>query len=320
MKKKNLLILLLGVVVFTISCSKDDKNDVLAPKGISLKDNTLSLKVGESETLVATLTPKDAIGTVKWTSDKSDIAKVNDKGVVTAVAKGTAIIKATVGAYSANCTVTVTEEEVLPVDLNLSSITYGGIVLEGFQADVLSYDIQLPEGTVDIPQIAATAVAAALTEVTVTQVEALPGIATIVVAEKTNTANKKTYTINFTVESPGSGGGDCSGTSTAHLEGQPGFDAAGYTYSFKTAENGKDVIVEFELLDDKVGVVAFAWLYNPNFAEQQMDMVSDNPKRYTKTFTVDEGTTVFKMACKFAFAGGMSVTKVFEYEIGKACN
>lgn len=317
MKKKNLLILLLGVVVFTISCSKGDKNDVLAPKGISLKDNTLSLKVGESETLVATLTPKDAIGTVKWTSDKSDIAKVNDKGVVTAVAKGTAIIKATVGAYSANCTVTVTEEEALPVDLNLSSITYGGIVLEGFQADILSYDIQLPEGTVDIPQIAATAVAAALTEVTVTQAEALPGTATIVVAEKTNTANKKTYTINFTVESPGSGGSDCSGTST---EAREGTFVNGYTYSFKTAQNG-DVVVEFELLDQQVGLVAFAQFNpgTPDFREEGPFHPVEGQK-FTQTFTPAEGTTVLKLAWKFAFAGGLGVTKVFEYEIGKACN
>src|SRR5690606_7768301 len=112
---------------------------------------------------------------------------------------------------------------------------------------------------------------------------------------------------------PGSGSAECSGTSTEAGEGT--FDT-GYRYSFKTAENGKDVVIEFELLDDKVGVVAYAFLYNldgPGFVEAPLDPVDG---KFTKTFTVEEGTTVFKMACKFAFAGGLAVTKTFEYKIG----
>ncbi|NGM63329.1 Ig domain-containing protein [Sphingobacterium sp. SGG-5] len=323
MKRQNLLILLLGAIVFSVSCGKDGDKDIVTPDGILLNNNTLSLAAGESETLTATLTPKGAEGTVSWTSDKPEVATVDDKGLVTAVAEGTAIVEATVGSHSAQCTVTVTEEDVVIVDLNLASITYGGASLEGFQGNVLSYDVELPEGTVDAPQVAATAVAVASTEVTVTQAEALPGTATVVVAEKANTANKKTYVINFTVDdgsNPGSGDAECSGSSTVNLEGQPAFDTNGYTYSFKTAENGKDVIVEFELLDDQIGVVAFAWLYNPDFAEAQLDPVAGNDKKFTKTFTAADGTTVFKMACKFAFAGGMAVTKVFEYKIGEGCN
>lgn len=323
MKKQNLLFFLFGMMILFVSCDKDDNNGVETPNGILLNNNTLSLTVGKSETLVATLTPTNAVGTVTWSSDKPEIATVNDEGVVTAIADGSAVVQATVGSHSANCTVTVTEEEVVIVDLNLASITYGSVQLEGFQADVISYNVELTEGTVDIPQVVATAVATDLTEVTVTQAEALPGTATIVVTEKANATNQKTYTINFnlaTGSNPGTGDAECSGTSTAHLEGQPTFQANGYAFSFQTAENGKDVIVEFELLDDHIGVVAWAWLYNPDFAEQQLNPVDGNDKKFTKTFTVDEGTTVFKIACKFAFAGGMAVTKVFEYTIGEGCN
>ncbi len=316
MKKQNLLILLLGMVIFTVSCGKDGDNGVISPTGITLENNTLALTVGETEGLVARFSPKGAVGTVSWSSDKPEVATVDDKGVVTGVAEGTAIVEVTVGSHSARCTVTVTEEDVV-VDLNLTSITYGGTQLNGFQADVVSYNVKLSEGTVNIPQVAATAVAAALTDVTVTQAEALPGTATIVVAEKADATNKKTYVINFTVDdgsNPGSGDTECSGTSTEAGEGV--FDT-GYKYSFKTAENGKDVVVEFELLDDKVGVVAYAFLYNPDFAEAPLDPLDG---KFTKTFTVLEGTTVFKMACKFAFAGGLAVTKVFEYQIGVGCN
>ena len=46
--------------------------------------------------LTATLSPSDASGTVKWTSSDKDILTVNDKGVVTGVRQGTAVVTASV--------------------------------------------------------------------------------------------------------------------------------------------------------------------------------------------------------------------------------
>lgn len=109
---------------------------------------------------------------------------------------------------------------------------------------------------------------------------------------------------------------DCAGTSTApSTPVNGGTFTLGYNYAFTTT--GTDVKVEFELLDEKTGVVAYTWTYNPNFAEAQMTLVSG--KKFTKTFTGQTLGAEFKVACKFAFAGGMAVTKTFTYIVGDVC-
>lgn len=63
---------------------------------ISLSEDTLDLYVGESKMLTATVENEVEGGTVKWSSDKSDIAAVDENdGTVTAKAGGTAVITAT---------------------------------------------------------------------------------------------------------------------------------------------------------------------------------------------------------------------------------
>lgn len=104
----------------------------------------------------------------------------------------------------------------------------------------------------------------------------------------------------------------CSGTST--LASQNSF-SVGYTYGFSTT--GSDVTVTFELLDTKNGVVAYAWTYNPSFSEVAMSQVSG--KKFTKTFSGQTIGQTFRVACKFAYEGGMAVTKEFEYTIGDNC-
>jgi len=75
---------------------------------IELNKTELNLVEGESETLVATLTPSDATTTVVWESSNEAVATVSSNGKVTAVAPGSAIIKATAGSVFAACDVTVT--------------------------------------------------------------------------------------------------------------------------------------------------------------------------------------------------------------------
>jgi hypothetical protein len=106
---------------------------------------------------------------------------------------------------------------------------------------------------------------------------------------------------------------ECAGTAT---DASQGSFTLGYNYSFTTS--GTNVTVTFELLDNPVGLVAFAWTYNPNFAEIQMTNTSGNI--FTETFSGQTIGSTFNVACKFAFAGGMSVTKTFAYTVGNACN
>lgn len=200
------------------------------------------------------------------------------------------------------------------VNLSLSSITSDGQTLEGFSASKTTYDIALPGGTTTAPLIAAVAIETALVNVDVTQATSLPGAATIVVSEKANPANKKTYTINFAIFDT-SANTACSGISK---ESDEGVFAQGFSYSFKTNEAKTEVTAEFELFDVKDGLVAFAHTHNPDFAETQMDNVGG--RKFSKTFPVTSETTIFKLACKFAYVGGLSRTKVFEYTVGDICD
>ncbi|WP_301462611.1 Ig-like domain-containing protein [Loigolactobacillus coryniformis] len=77
----------------------------------TLNKTTVSLEVGASETLNATVTPTDAADkTGMWVSDKESIATVDSAGKVTAVAEGSANITFTTkdGSFTAKCAVTVT--------------------------------------------------------------------------------------------------------------------------------------------------------------------------------------------------------------------
>ncbi|MBB6693430.1 S-layer homology domain-containing protein [Cohnella xylanilytica] len=81
--------------------------------GVTLDKETLDLKVGDSGTLTATVTPENATDkSVVWSSSDEAVAKVAD-GVVTAVGAGEAVItaKAGNGAFSDTVKVTVTPKD-----------------------------------------------------------------------------------------------------------------------------------------------------------------------------------------------------------------
>ena len=77
---------------------------------VTLNKTTLSLEVGKTSKLSATVLPASATNkSVTWTSSKEDVATVSTNGTVTAKKAGTTVITATaVNGKSATCTVTVT--------------------------------------------------------------------------------------------------------------------------------------------------------------------------------------------------------------------
>jgi len=82
----------------------------VAVTGVTLNKTTLSLGVGGTETLTATIAPANATNTaVTWSTSDAAVATVTN-GVVTAVATGTAaiIISTADGGKTATCSVTVT--------------------------------------------------------------------------------------------------------------------------------------------------------------------------------------------------------------------
>ena len=94
-----------------------DGTYVVPVTGVSLDESSITLDVGGSKTLAATVTPDNATNKkVRWTSDNETVATVSEDGVVTAVAGGTAVITATThdGLFTATCTVTVNAPDAAP--------------------------------------------------------------------------------------------------------------------------------------------------------------------------------------------------------------
>ena len=86
--------------------------------GVTLDKESVSLRVTETVTLVATPTPANTTEKGIWESSNEAVATV-ENGVVKAVGEGTATIKVTVGNYSAACQVTV-DSEILATGLTLN--------------------------------------------------------------------------------------------------------------------------------------------------------------------------------------------------------
>jgi endoglucanase Acf2 len=104
----------------------------------------------------------------------------------------------------------------------------------------------------------------------------------------------------------------CTGTSTTAIDGS---FTLGYNYSFTTV--GTNVTITFELLDNKSGVVAYLWNKTP-FSEKSMTNIGG--KKFSTTVSGMAMNETIEVACKFAFAGGMAVTKYLTYKVGEDCD
>ena len=91
---------------------------------VSLNKATTSIETNLTETLIATFTPASAADdTYTWASSAPAVATVDQNGVVTAIAEGTATITVTAthdSSVTASCTVTVTATPVGPAPLDPS--------------------------------------------------------------------------------------------------------------------------------------------------------------------------------------------------------
>ena len=101
-----------GTATITVKNSKGQKATCKvtvkkAPKKITLNKSKMTLEKGDVYQLKATLPSGSYARKLTWTSSNKKVAKVNSKGKVTAVGKGTATITVkTVGGVKATCKVT----------------------------------------------------------------------------------------------------------------------------------------------------------------------------------------------------------------------
>ena len=112
------------------SCIAECKVPItVSAESVTLDKTSLSLAIGESATLTATVKPDDATDkTVAWSSSDESVAKV-DNGKVTAVKSGKATVTAKCGVKTAECAVTVT----VPVSsITLDKTTLSLVIGESF--------------------------------------------------------------------------------------------------------------------------------------------------------------------------------------------
>lgn len=102
---KKLIFILVAAVSFVFTSCKTEV-DVT---GVELNEETLTVYVGDSADLVASVLPDNADGIVTWSTSNAAVAIVNE-GVIKGVAEGTANIVASVGDFTATCVVTVTKK------------------------------------------------------------------------------------------------------------------------------------------------------------------------------------------------------------------
>lgn len=122
-------------------CTVDVTTVITPATGVYLSSSSMTLKVGDTNTLTATVLPSNASNKgVSWSSSNSSIATVS-AGTVTGVAPGTCTITVTTsdGGYTATCNVTVVSAltPVTSVSLNTNS------ALIGSQGTTATHTVQL---------------------------------------------------------------------------------------------------------------------------------------------------------------------------------
>ncbi|MBU2951016.1 family 16 glycosylhydrolase [Tamlana agarivorans] len=88
----------------------DDNNTTIKVTGVTLSNSNLSLNVGDSKTLSATILPQNASNkNVTWSAGNTAIISINQNGQIQALKDGTTTVqvKTTDGNFSASCNITV---------------------------------------------------------------------------------------------------------------------------------------------------------------------------------------------------------------------
>lgn len=108
----------------TLSCDVTVVKTKVPVTGVSLNAPSISMTIGDTQTLSATVIPSNATDkSVTWSSSNTSVATVFSSGVVTAKAAGSATITVTTndGSKTASCSVVVVSDSFDYVDLGLPS-------------------------------------------------------------------------------------------------------------------------------------------------------------------------------------------------------
>ena len=106
------------------------------PYDFTLNDDAAEISVGDQIQLVASFASLEETGKVIWTSSDETVVSVSDRGVVTGLKPGTAIITASCGEYVHTCEITVNYVDV--TDIRMVYPTLNLAMEETATADVLT--------------------------------------------------------------------------------------------------------------------------------------------------------------------------------------
>ena len=97
---------------FTDTCNIDISENIIEVTNVSLNETSLSLNVGDTYTLIATITPSSATNqTITWSADNDNVSVEN--GLVTANKAGSSVVTAkSVNNKYAKCNITIVEKQV----------------------------------------------------------------------------------------------------------------------------------------------------------------------------------------------------------------
>jgi len=113
MKKIFYLLIIAALLIAALTeCNKDVKD--VAVTGVKLDENSLTLEVGETKTIIATVLPENATNKlVTWISRDTTVATISSSGEIMALSAGETKIEVTTmeGNYTAKCKVTVISVE-----------------------------------------------------------------------------------------------------------------------------------------------------------------------------------------------------------------
>ena len=120
------------------SCNPENSDsgpeEIVHVTGVSLDRSNVTIKEGESVTLVATVKPDNAENkNVSWSSSDASVASVNNSGNVTGVKVGSATITATTedGGKTSSCVVSVEPSTAISLTVGVDKISAISAVLKG---------------------------------------------------------------------------------------------------------------------------------------------------------------------------------------------
>lgn len=111
---------------YVITLESEDEFDYIIAAGVeketlNISDTSLTITAGQKKTLKVT----NASGDVKWSSNKTSVATVSSKGVVTAKKAGTATITASSNGLKVTCKVAVKKNVYTNTKATVKNISYG---------------------------------------------------------------------------------------------------------------------------------------------------------------------------------------------------